>query len=122
MNTKPIANQKLHPKLSTENRINFSEHEQKSSMEETLTAPKNEAIRKERTSTNATSRRRFVGLKSKRNRQAVESYSSFPEMQASGITIKSTCKLKFPASQYDANNKKLLKRERKWAVLATLKY
>jgi len=71
MNAKSISNQKLHSKLSTENRINFSEHGQKSSMEEILTAPKNETRRKERTSTNATSRSRFVGLKSKRNRHAV---------------------------------------------------
>jgi len=42
MNAKLIANQKLHPQLSTENRRNFSGHGQKSSMEETLTAPKNE--------------------------------------------------------------------------------
>jgi hypothetical protein len=51
MNAKVIANQKLHPKLSTENRRNFSEHGEKSSMEETLTDPNNETGRKERTST-----------------------------------------------------------------------
>ena len=51
MNAELIANQMLHLELSTEKRRKFSGHERKSSVEETLTAHKNERRRKERTST-----------------------------------------------------------------------
>jgi hypothetical protein len=51
INATLIASQMLHLQLSTENRRNFSGHGQKSNMEETLTAPKNETRKKERTST-----------------------------------------------------------------------